>query len=494
MLLLQPALSYFQLYQLCNEQTEQVLAFGNGIQLDIEGCSNYLANGTDANELYAYQIGVMTSGSARISVLTDPTPSDTSALSSAVKDGGFNVETLANIVSGTTGVRQESTSLTGLIEVLVEGDDSITPQIIGVLAGNPPGDSTYGKGDTVTIYFDSLTNKPPVSTKADLDKILTFTPSLGKDYMGVWLSDGSSLQITVVDPSRPSADTLTPTSTNCVLTFNPNYDSVQKPISAYLGSSPSGCVGTHLCDAAGISVGVCSQNKLSCRVNQSVSGFGGSFDSITNPVSGSSVTSLPNYGAVLLAIFCVVVIAIILVVVFYCYRQYKLKNQRKEALRVVQRWKKDTYAPGKAVKKDDGDSKVWSKPPDTHAMRTVIDPFVEEPKTIRSGDSAGIRPATAAPDVEHLLPLPQQRLFLPRSQPRIPTVLPDLHSIPDQMPRTRTVPQPPPAALVRKWVALLCAMTIHISLFTHRVLLPFPILKPSPKLLLSQTLAPVLNL
>ena len=62
---------------------------------------------------------------------------------------------------------------------------------------------------------------------------------------------------------------------------------------------------------------------------------------------------------ILLAIFCVVFIAgIILVVVFYCYHQYKLKNQRKEALRVVQRWKKDTYVPGKAVKKDDGDSKV----------------------------------------------------------------------------------------------------------------------------------------
>ena len=160
-LLLQPALSYFQLYQLCNQPTEQVLAFGNGIQLDIEGCSNYLANGTDANELYTYQIGVMTSGSARagkgtaatltsryeepvmsemvfrISVLPDPTPSDTSTLSTAVKDGSFIVETLASIVSGTTCVRQESTPLTGLIEVLVEGDDSTTPQIIGVLAGNP---------------------------------------------------------------------------------------------------------------------------------------------------------------------------------------------------------------------------------------------------------------------------------------------------------------------------------------------------------------------
>ena len=106
-----------------------MLAFGNGVQLDIEGCSNYLANGTDANELYAYQIGVMTSGSAkagkgtaatltsryeepvtsemvfRISVLPDPTPSDASTLSIAVKDGGFIVDTLASIVSETTGVR-----------------------------------------------------------------------------------------------------------------------------------------------------------------------------------------------------------------------------------------------------------------------------------------------------------------------------------------------------------------------------------------------------
>ena len=38
--------------------------------------------------------------------------------------------------------------------------------------------------------------------------------------------------------------------------------------------------------------------------------------------------------------------------------QAKPKNQRKEEPCVVQRWKKDTYVPRKAVKKDDGDSKV----------------------------------------------------------------------------------------------------------------------------------------
>ena len=185
--------------------------------------------------------------------------SDTNLLSTAVQ-GGYNWDTLANIVSQAALISAPSTPSSSPFQVLVEGDDALTPIIIGVLAGNPPGDKVYGKGDTVTIYFDSLMNQPPVSTKTDLDKILTFTPSLGGGYTGQWL-DGSSLQITVVDP--PPSPSSPPTS----LTFNQNYDSFQKPISAYLGSAPARCVGTHLCDGAGVSVGICSQNKLSCRVN-----------------------------------------------------------------------------------------------------------------------------------------------------------------------------------------------------------------------------------
>ena len=96
-----------------------------------------------------------------------------------------------------------------------------------------------------------------------------------------------------------------------------------------------------------------------------------------------------------------VVIAIILVVVFYCYHQYKLKNQRKEALCVVQRWKKDTYVPGKAVMKDDGDSKVWSKPPDTHAM--VLPDLHSIPLGLIN------QPMAAIHDVENLPLLPSLR-------------------------------------------------------------------------------------
>ena len=487
--LLQQALSYYQLSQLCAVQTIDLLDLSPldpHIQLEIDGCSNYLPNGTDANELYAYQISVMagvtssagTTGKRssdditvsrskrslstpttgyvepitsemvfRVSTLTRPTVSDVTVLSGAVQ-AGFNLDTLVSVVSQTTGVANLQTPTSSTFQVLVEGDDDITPLIMGVVAGNPLKDSMFGNGNTVTISFDSLTNTPTVATKADLDKILTITPSLGKDYRGRWL-DGRTLQITVVDSSRPSSSIPVPKSTSCSLTFTLNYDTGQKLISAYLGSTPARCLGVHLCDPSGVTVGICSQNRLSCRVNQSVTGFEGSFDSVTSTLSGTETTSLPSYGAVIIAIFCVVAIAIILVVVFFCYRQYKLKSQRKEALRVVQRWKKDNFAPGKAVKKEEGEAKAWSKPPDTHTMRTVVDPFMEEPKTIRPGDSAGMRPATAAPDVENLPPLPQQRLFLPRSQPRIPTVLPNLQSIPDQMPRTRTIPQPPPVVLVR---------------------------------------------
>ena len=41
----------------------------------------------------------------------------------------------------------------------------------------------------------------------------------------------------------------------------------------------------------------------------------------------------------------------------------KLKNQRKVALCVVQQWK-DTYVPGKAVKKNDGGSYAPGKDDD----------------------------------------------------------------------------------------------------------------------------------
>ncbi len=64
------------------------------------------------------------------------------------------------------------------------------PIIISLVASDPfDPDEIYTTGDTITIVFDSDTDKPggtAVQQKEDIDKLFTFTESLGMAYTGQW--------------------------------------------------------------------------------------------------------------------------------------------------------------------------------------------------------------------------------------------------------------------------------------------------------------------
>jgi len=84
------------------------------------------------------------------------------------------------------------------------------PRFVSLVAQDPDGaDAVYSNGDTITIIFDTPTNRPPVATKANLDELFSFSQNLGSDYTGVW-TDDVTLVITIVNAigaTPPTADT-----------------------------------------------------------------------------------------------------------------------------------------------------------------------------------------------------------------------------------------------------------------------------------------------
>ncbi|HSA98338.1 MAG TPA: hypothetical protein VLF17_04595 [Candidatus Nitrosotenuis sp.] len=75
------------------------------------------------------------------------------------------------------------------------------PSIISFVADDPDNsDSVFSNGDTLTIRFDESTNQPSVATKADIDRLFTFSQSIGDDYTGAWVQP-NTMTITIVDAS-----------------------------------------------------------------------------------------------------------------------------------------------------------------------------------------------------------------------------------------------------------------------------------------------------
>ena len=319
-------------------------------------------------------------------------------------------ETTTGNPSLTTGICSANQSSQSFF--YFEADDDLTPSISRVVASDPDnaGD-VYGANDVITIFFSASTDQPRVATKADLDKIVLFNPSLGADYGGRWLSP-SVLEITIIDPAlgegvvRPSVEPL-----NFNLTFTPNYfhtGTEVMPSNAILPTETPWCVGINVCGEETttgdppFTIGICSANQLSCRANQGWSNLEGSFG------TGMGVPIFPWYW-ILVAVVVVIVIIVIIVLVVVCYRYYKRKAERKEALRVVRRWKKEQFTPGgKEEGKKEG-PKPWVKPPDVATMRENPDPF----NVLQKLPEVVPRPPTALTEVEHLPPVPQQP-FKPR--------------------------------------------------------------------------------
>ena len=462
---LQPPLSYAQLQTYCQRDPKDMLnvdALARAVELSVVGCANVLSDGRVAEEAYSAQINAMRaafSSTARrkreailddevdsvlsrerrqtpVTVTEQPVASEIVLRIDSIDNpsinpitnpqdfvkfivDNFNQQTLADAVFATLGIDQTllvdyTTNAGAQVDPFFyfEADDDLTPSISRVVASDPDNaDDVYGANDVITIFFSASTDQPRVATKADLDKIVLFSPSLGADYGGRWLSP-SVLEITIIDPALgegvilPSVEPL-----NFNLTFTPNYfhtGTEVMPSNAILPTETPWCVGINVCgeetttDNEPLTIGICSANQLSCRANQGWSNLEGSFG------TGMGVPIFPWYW-ILVAVVVVIVIIVIIVLVVVCYRYYKRKAERKEALRVVRRWKKEQFTPGgKEEGKKEG-PKPWVKPPDVATMRENPDPF----NVLQKLPEVVPRPPTALTEVEHLPPVPQQP-FKPR--------------------------------------------------------------------------------
>ena len=455
-------LSHFQLQDYCQRTPEDLLnpsVFGEGAKITLSGCRNLLPSSQDASMVYSDNIALYTStylsGQRRrrevertkrqttneaamvtvqpvyseitfkITALT--TPSNTpivnpGGFTSSIKEK-FNYIALADVVSKWSNITTQDyldyrVSGTAATRLQLEHSDLTTPSITNVTAVSE--DELFNNGDKVTIVFDRDTNMPIVSTKADIDLIFVFTPSLGSNYGGEWITP-RMLQITIITGSDQGIE-----RRNFGVTFTPNYLDENTPLDLNNPVFPvekPWCVGISVCGrtATPLSVGVCDSYGLSCRAFEPWVGI-----TMVTEVSVEVTTNIAAIVAPIVVVFLLILLAIVIgILVFLAYRYYAKKQQRKEALRVVQQWRKDKFAPGK----DDKEApKQWARPPDVPVMRDNPDPFSTGRDEPQAGLAAGpdpfrnlpeIRPPTALPS-ENLPPIPPNHgQFMPRSSPRI---------------------------------------------------------------------------
>ena len=468
--MLQPPFSYDQLATYCERDGADILeptALGTSAELIVVGCANLLSDGTNADLVYDDHIRVMRERFlvnedrgggrsveqgyvARVRRQASSKPTNTYLLpvvsevvlqlNSLVNprvdpainplafigqvQQGFNLGTVAEVLEETSGIPftellNYTSSFTSERSTFFyyEFDPDITPQITRVEAADPTnGHTSYGNGVTLTIYFDKATNRPDISSKAALDLIFTFEPLLGNDYTGKWLSP-STLQITVLDAAL--GEGVVRPSTNPVqfkLSFTPNFFHTGDVVTAnnsILPTTTPWCVGINVCSSStttGVdppTMGICSANGLSCRVFQGWTDLTGTF----GPSNVIPMTVFPWWWIVL-AIVAILLIIFVVVGAYFIHRYYKDKSNRKEALRVVRRWKKDLLAPGKEAKKKKSIDQ-WVKPADMFIMRGNPDPFSGPLKKLPEVMPKAINEA------ENLPPVPQQPSFLSLGQSQI---------------------------------------------------------------------------
>ena len=453
-------LSHFQLQDYCQQTPEDLLnpkAFGEGARITLSGCRNLLPSSQDASMVYTDNIALYTatylSGQRRrrevertkrqtetAAVTVQPVYSEitfkitelrTSSNSPIVNPGGFtsgikdnfNYATLADVVSRTSNITAQdylnyrTTGVdTAATRLQIEHSDLTTPSITNVTVVSD--DELFNNGDKLTIVFDRDTDTPIVNAKADIDLIFNFNPSLGNNYGGEWITP-SMLQITIITGSDQLIE-----RRNFEVTFTPNYLDENTPLELTNPLFPvekPWCVGISVCgrSANPLSVGVCDSFGLSCRAFEPWVGI-----TIVTEVAVVVPTNIAAIVAPIVVVFFLIILAIVIgILIYLAYRYYAKKQQRKEALRVVQQWRKDKFAPGKDDKEG---PKQWSRPPDVPVMRDNPDPFSTGRDDPQAGPAAGpdpfrnlpeIRPPTALPS-ENLPPIPPNQ-FMPRSSPRI---------------------------------------------------------------------------
>ena len=269
----------------------------------------------------------------------------------------------------------------------------------------------YGKADTITIHFNRDTDQPTVTTKADIDKILVFSPPIGTDYSGYW--ETPSKLVLRIESIRAEVTAATQFS----YSFTPNYLDNNTVFNESIPDLPTTrfqCYGINICGMGGPTIGICSENGLSCRAYEG-STFTIDFD---DGVKCEATGDNRDWLWVLLAVFNLIVAVIFFLTGYYCYRKNKQKRQKVEALRVVERWQR---AKGKDSTKEETVA-PWAKPPDVFKMRDQPDPFSEGP--LKNLPEMAKRPPTAAAG-ENLPPLDTiPTSFVPRAGARIAPNLP----------------------------------------------------------------------
>jgi hypothetical protein len=472
-----PAFSYAQFEEYCNTEPTDILfveaLLGPRGKVSVVGCAQLLPDGQDANEVYVdrvhemdKQLGeVALDGGSRRKRVADletrvrrntnenktvlPATSlmvlriddlsiewsliDKEKLFYAIKQS-VNNDTIALIVTGVSGGNSKAAidyslkldrqfSSGGLYG---EQDDTKTPQIAGVIAKNTGGGLEYGTGDTVEIRFDVATNQPDVTTKESLDRLMTFDPPLGRDYKGSWL-DEMTLQLLIVDSTplnerddRPSVRSFSFTFTKTDL----NDDTVFEQGNSNLPSGKPHCIGKHVCGVSSDitdTIGVCSSDGQSCRVSGSYTLFDGDFGELQTPEDSS--TTLDWYWIFFILLICVASIAL---GVYFTRRYYKRKSERKQALQVVQRWRRDKLAPGKDGEPREGllakSAQPWQRPPMQAAMRVNPDPFQNLPE---------VRPSAASPEELQILSRQESVRSTGLRKPFTPRAYPSISSLPD---------------------------------------------------------------
>ena len=452
--------THYQLKTYCNFEAKELFdptKLGNTAGVSLSGCQNIMPDAADAEKVYASNIetyvssfgdptrprrstpvrerrqsGVVTElpvySEITFKVVSLDTPSkkpldDPQGFMEDIRNA-IKYQVIAEVVSNSTGVpvtdylnyRDDTGTDPFTQSILIEYPDVNTPNILNVTGVSD--NDMFDKGDSIRITFDRSTNTPPVASKADIDLIFIFDPpQLGAaDYIGQWIDD-TTVEITITttgDIPIFNGDL------QLSISFTSNHQgNIETPVPA----EKPWCVGTNVCSVPENpqSVGVCNKEELSCRAFKPWTGIkfievGGI---VIDEGTDTSVIIAISVVVILLVIFAVCIALVVCVV----YRQYKKKKSRSQALKVVEKWKKDKLAPGKDDKEG---TKTWTRPPDVPIMRANPDPFSsgqdEPPSGIAAGNDpfrtlGGIRPPTAQPS-ENLPPIPPQN-FMPRGSPKI---------------------------------------------------------------------------
>jgi hypothetical protein len=344
-----------------------------------------------------------------ITALQNPSvdPADADAFLAALSTA-LGYSALAEVLAGVTGSNATAMLEEYLSEILpqlafshnvyLRGNPSETPVLSSVKASGK--DAGLSAGDKLVLSFDRDTNMPATNptertvTKADLQRLFIFTPSLGNEaedaFEGFW-ETRRQLVITINSPNLnnpalvESLDSLQigfwPTSYN---------DSCRE--------DPAPC-GT---DSSNGKWGLCNRLGSSCRMSAP---FGGA------SIEGSWMTELPVKKSDNQLLYMLLLVVPLAILGYLAYR----KNSEKRSLRRANKNWRSKFSNKKDTEKMFGEEELWSQPPAMQAMRAVADPFAnvsENDQSAMAGFAPRAKPTLGASPFETADLGPQAQLPL----------------------------------------------------------------------------------